>query len=281
MELGTFGIVLVASALHAAWNVAARKVQGNAVVFWLSLGIAALLCLPFAAALTWSRGLPLSALPYMLATGIIHALYFGLLAHAYEHGEVSVVYPVARGTGVAGTPLLAYVLIKEHVSVIGSLGIIVIVLGIVLLGVSLLALQKKHHTFVVALLVGSTIIGYSVLDKVAVGRTNPVIYVCGMFFVAAVFLTPYVLFRHSRELRDVWRNSKRYIFSIGPASLITYLLILFAFRVGKVSYIVAAREFSVVLGAILGFAILGEKLTWRKALGIAAVTLGVAVIKMA
>ncbi len=281
MELRTFGIVIVASALHAAWNLAARKVEGNAVVIWLTVGVAGLLTLPFAVPLAWSEGLSSSTLLFVLATGIIHAVYFGLLAHAYEHGEISIVYPVARGTGVVGTPLLAYVVIKEEVSLVGSLGIIVILLGIVMLAMSQWALHKRYHSFVVALLVGSTIVAYSVLDKVAVEQINPIIYACGMFGLTAIFLTPYALARHAGEVRAIWRSSKRFIFSIGPASLVTYLLILSAFRIGKVSYIVAAREFSVVLGAILGFSLLGEKLTFRKGVGIAAITLGVLVMKTA
>jgi len=281
MDLETLTIVLFAAGLHAAWNFAAKKAEGDAVVVWLSLAMAALFCLPFAVVSALSEKALWQSVPFILATGIVHAFYFGLLAHAYEGGEISMVYPVARGTGVAGTPLVALWLIGEHISSTGVIAIIIILVGIALLGVGQLAHHKKLRPLVVALLVGSTIIAYSVIDKVAVGRINPVVYVWGMFGLSALFLTPYVLLRHPRMLGAALRYRKRYVFSIGPAAMITYLLILFAFQRGKVSYIVAAREFSVVIGAVLGFAFLGEDLTVKKGLGIAALTAGVIIIKMA
>ena len=281
MDLRLLIIVLFAVCLHAAWNFAARKAEGDAAVVWLSLGLATLLSLPFAAALALSEGALLRSVPFVLATGIVHAFYFGLLAHAYEGGEISTVYPVARGTGVAGTPLIAYWLIGEDISLTGVVAITAVVLGVALLAAGQLRRRRESRPFVVALLVGSSIIAYSVIDKTAVARINPVVYIWGMFALSTLFLTPYVLLRHPTALGAAWKNRKKYVFLIGPAAMGTYLLILYAFQFGKVSYIVAAREFSVVIGAVLGFALLGEELTVKKGLGIAAVTAGVVVMKMA
>ncbi len=274
-------IVLAAAGLHAAWNFAARKARGDVVVIWLSVGLAALLSLPFAAALALSEEALLRSVPFILATGIVHAFYFGLLAHAYEVGEISTVYPVARGTGVAGTPVIAYWLIGEEISLTGGIAVIAVVLGIALLAAGQLRGHKTSRPFVAALLVGATIIAYSVIDKAAVARINPVVYIWCMFALSALFLTPYVLLRHPTALGAALKHRKRYVFLIGPVAMATYLVILFAFQLGKVSYIVAAREFSVVIGAVLGFALLGESLTVKKGLGIAAVTAGVFIMKMA
>src|SRR5207249_1471948 len=99
MASSAFALVLAAATLHALWNLAARRAEGNIGVFWLGLVLAALFLLPTALLSTSSLG-RVEGLPYLLATAAIHAAYFALLAAAYRHGELSVVYPLARGTGV-------------------------------------------------------------------------------------------------------------------------------------------------------------------------------------
>ena len=95
MTLTTFFLVVVAAVLHACWNLAAKKASGNIGVFWLGLCFASLMFLP----VVWLSDLPIPLVgwPYIVATGLIHTAYFGLLAASYRHGEMSVVYPLARG----------------------------------------------------------------------------------------------------------------------------------------------------------------------------------------
>ena len=81
-----------------------------------------------------SRSFDPAGLPYVVATGLIHAGYFGLLAAGYRRGELSVVYPLARGTGVAGTALVAWAVIGEGISAAGAAGIGSVCLGVLALG---------------------------------------------------------------------------------------------------------------------------------------------------
>ena len=106
-------------------------------------------------------------------------------------------------------------------------------------------------------------------------------YIYAMFLIPAALLAPYILIRHRRAVADAWRLRKGYIALIGPGSMATYLIILFAFQVGKVSYVVAVREFSVVIGSALGVLLLGERLTVWKGLGILFICLGLVLVKMA
>jgi uncharacterized membrane protein len=132
-----------------------------------------------------------------------------------------------------------------------------------------------------ALLVGASITGYSVVDKLGVGHAHPVIYISAMFTLTALLLAPYVLYGKKTECVFAYTYLKKYIGLIGIGSIFTYLLILFAFRLGPVSYIVAAREFAVVIGSVLGFVILKERLTLRKIVGIAAIVVGLILVKIA
>src|SRR5262249_38791241 len=210
-----------------------------------------------------------------------HAGYFGLLARAYALGEMSLVYPVARGTGVAGTAIIAAAWLQEALSLLGLGGIAAIGVGTGLGGFNKRYHQDERTGYVHALLVGATITSYSIVDKLAVGRVHPVIYISGMFSLAALLLAPYMLGRQHASCRYAYRHLKTAICCIGIGSICTYLLILFTFRLGQVSSIVAVREFAVVIGALCGFLILKERFTCRKVLGIAAITLGLVLVKIA
>ena len=201
-------MVLLSAALHASWNFGARKVSGNLSVMWLGMWGACLFCLPvlliFPVTMTALR----SAWPWVAATGLVHALYFLLLSRAYEEGEISLVYPIARGTGVAGTAVAANLLVNESLSVLGIAGVIAVSMGIVLLGFRDLLARATYRSALYALLVGGTIIIYSIVDKQGVGRLHPVAYIYAMFLIPAVLLAPYILVRQRQAAADAWQNRK-------------------------------------------------------------------------
>ena len=281
MDLRIFLLVLASAFLHAMWNFAARKASGSLPVMWLGVCLASLLCMPVALTcfLRWSE--LLIGWPYILGTGLFHCFYFILLARCYEQGEISYVYPVARGTGVAGTALTAHVLIGENITWMGFSGICAIAGGILFLGLKSTGSLHSRNTGVLALSVGGCIVGYSLVDKLGVGTVHPVFYIFSMFFLTAFLCVPYVLHKHGWECIEAIRTSKRYIAVIGLGSMGTYLIILYTFRTGQVSYIVALREFAVVIGSVLGVVFLKEPLTWKKAAGIAAIVAGLVLLKLA
>ncbi len=280
MPLQAFILVLISTVLHAAWNFAVRKASGSLAVLWVGKWFAVALCLPAFCYFPLETDAVAAAWPFMAATGLAHTVYFLMLAKAYEEGEISVVYPLARGTGVGGTALAAWILIDERLTIPGMMGIVTVLLGIILLGVADLRTPKNRRSIVYALLVGATIAVYSIVDKQGVSHIHPVHYVFALFFIPGVLLSPYVLLRHRPAVVRTWRGLKRYALWVGPGSMVTYLLVLFAMRVGKVSYILAVREFSVVIGAALGILFLGERFGWHKGVGVGAIVLGLLLVKL-
>lgn len=286
-------LVLAAAVLHAAWNFATRRSRGNLPALWLSLLLAGLASLPFAVWLAVRDGLSAQAWMFFAATGGIHALYFSLLAKAYEGSDISLVYPIARGTGVALTAVLAVALGVDRIGVLAAIGIAAVACGIGMMGLGHGASAGRHSkafSVLLALSVGLTIMLYSLTDKLAVssgpaeflpgGGLHPIVYICAMFLGAAVFMAPYALWRSWRGILPALRGSKRYVLTIGPASLVTYLLILLAYQLGPVSCVVAFREFAVVIGSVLGFTLLHEEVTAWKVLGIAVIAVGLVLIKV-
>lgn len=280
MTLLVFFMVLLAATLHALWNFVAKQSTENLSVMWLGICLASVLSWPWALLVSHAERLTLDGLPYIAATGVLHAGYFGFLARSYKTGDISLVYPVARGTGVAGTALVAWLFLHETLSLQGTMGILAICAGTALIGFHKIAPKAESVAYVHALLVGAIITGYSVVDKLAVGHIHPVMYISGMFSLSALLLAPYVLRRQSLACRYAYRHLKKDICLIGIGSIATYLLILFAFRLGQVSYIVATREFAIVIGSFLGFLVLKEPLTVRKIIGITAITLGLTLVRL-
>src|SRR5262249_2788900 len=156
MNLTAFTLVVAAACLHALWNLAAKRVAGNLGVLWLGLCMGGVALAPFAL-LSALQSFNLAGLPYIVATGLIHAAYFALLAAGYRQGELSIVYPLSRGTGVAGTALVAWTMTGEGISALGALGIGSVCLGILLLGLRELRRPNQARSCLLALLVGFTI----------------------------------------------------------------------------------------------------------------------------
>ncbi|MCJ7833390.1 MAG: DMT family transporter [Deltaproteobacteria bacterium] len=281
MSLIVFLLIILSAFLHATWNFAAKKASGNFYVVYLGLLISCILIFPLLFTLSVSDIFNTRAFPYVLATGTIHAVYFFALAKAYEHGDISSAYPVARGTGVAGTALIAFFCLNETITLVGLLGIASISFGTLFVGWK--HSQQKGHLkgLLFALLVGAMIVSYSIVDKLGVGIMNPVAYIFGLWIFATLWLTPYVLIFKRRELSLAWKDYKKHSFIIGAGSLVTYLLILFIYRIAPVSYVVALRELAVAIGALMGFVFLGEKFTGIKIVGITLIVLGMIAIKMA
>lgn len=283
MSADIFLLVLTAAFFHAFWNFTARKVAGDVVVLWLALLSGCFLLFPAVCIVVGHHGIqgsfPSPAAPYVIATGIIHALYFVLLGRAYEKGEISLVYPVARGTGIGLAALLAPLLLRESISLGGVSGIVMVLSGILFMAFRRQDRPAPDAGYRLALGTGVSIAAYSLVDKTGVGIMNPVIYLWLMGFVAALLLLPFIL-KYKKGL--IWKTIRSFpgaVLTIGAGSMGAYLMILYAFRSAPVSYVMAAREFAVVIGAALGFFFLREKMTPWKLSAIVLIMSGVILIK--
>jgi drug/metabolite transporter (DMT)-like permease len=278
MPLFAFLLVILAATLHALWNFATKKVSGNLSVIWIGLVLATIAIIPFLFFLSPEQIFVTKTWPFILATGLIHAVYFFAVAKAYEHGDISIIYPLARGSGIAGTAIIACLLLQEEISFAGTVGILLISLGTLLLGLT--NIHQKRGIFF-SLIVAVMIIGYSIVDKLGVGIIHPLGYIFGLVLLTTVFLAPYILINKRQELLSTMKNTKKYSLIIGLGSGGTYLIILFVFQMVQVSYVVATRELAVAIGALLGFIFLKEQFSAQKLLGIMGIVIGMILIRMA
>jgi uncharacterized membrane protein len=228
--------------------------------------------------------------PFALASVALHAVYFYALGRAYGAGDLSLVYPVARGLGVALVPLLAFLFLGERLSLLGAAGIALVVLGIAAMharggrpaGAPAPASggpAGRATGLRWAILTGLTIAAYSVVDKAGVARIHPLAYISAMGGGMTLLLAPLVLRRRASLVRE-WRANGRAIAVASTMNLTSYLLILFAFRLSKAGYVVAARETSIVLSVLIGAVLMREGQVAPRLAGAAVVLAGVACVAL-
>ena len=284
---GTALVIVLASAfLHAGWNYLLKKSDRKIVFIWWFLLLSAIIYIPMLLYFLPGVSIPPGGWFCIVASGLIHGVYFGCMGGAYQRGDLSLVYPLARGSGPLFVPMLAVVLLGEEIALLGGIGILFIIGGVYCVhlrsftGAAFLepfrALRGGASLW--ALFTGLAIAFYSLVDKVGVGLVYPPVYIYIMMLVTWLVITPWVLIRERHGLKSEWRRHKGAIVVVGFLSAFTYLMILFALTMSKVSYVAAVREVSIVLSAYVGIVYLGEKHGRQKLLGAVLITLGVIVI---
>jgi len=283
VSLAALVLVVCAAGLHAGWNALAKRGGDQIVFLWCATLASTIAVTPFGLWQLAQDGLAPAALPFIVATIVVHALYFFALGRAYATGAYSLVYPVARGLGVALVPVLALVIFDERLSPSGTLGIVLVVAGIAALnllpGRAAGGSVRVGRGLLWPILTGFTIAGYSLVDKAGVARINPLPYIMLMEAGCAVLGLPLLWLRPSTVRKELagWRR----IVLAGVMSTLAYTLVLFAFRMSKTGYVVAARELSIVLSALIGSLLLREGRLAPRLAGAAIVLAGVACIAVA
>ncbi len=271
-------LVLLAALGHALWNVIAKKTDGNPVIMWWSFMLGSVSMIPLSILMIFIGNTPnltLGSCLCLIATGVLHAIYFALLSKAYSVGDISIVYPVSRGTGVGLTGLGGFFLFKETISIIDASGIGLILIGIVVISIPAIKSKKSDkRSIFLAIGVGTSIVCYSLVDKLGVGQLHPIHYITGMWILGTLFRWPWIFDQYRGNLFQIALSNWQTISLIGLGSLITYLLILYAYTKGQVSHIVAARESSIVIAAAIGILFLNEKINRFKIAGIFSITSG-------
>ena len=286
MDSTTFFLVLCSSLIHALWNFAARTTKGNLPVLWIAVSTASvllpLITIPLDTSLRDFLDINNPTLILILLSGLIHGIYYLILFKAYEEGEISTVYPIARGTSVLIASIGGVVLLGDKLSGRGALGICSVISGIIFIGLSS---SKKNtielHSLKLAIVVGVLSAGYSLVDAFAVKNFNPILFLIAFFPVSALVMFPFTYKALRQEDLRVIRKHSKALLCVALGIPAAYVFILVAFQTGVVGYISSVREMSVVIGALLGFLMLKEQVSRRKVIGILAIVLGALLIKLA
>ena len=269
-------LVLLSAVAHASWNLMLKRAGDTEVFAWVMLVVGSILLAPVGLALLWYNSMDFPGLWFLLASVVLHVFYFILLARGYATGDLSLVYPVARGMGPMLVPVLAVILLGEIVETMAIVGIAAIVGGIYtiswwgnfhqVLRSPLLFLRSAGMRY--AVLTGLTIAVYSIVDKEGVGHIQPLLYIYFMFIGTVALLAPYILANKGMEtVKAEWRANAVPITVSGLLAFAAYGLVLTAFSLSRVSYVAPAREVGIVIGVLMGIFLLKEPFGRGRLLG--------------
>ncbi len=284
MSLFSLIIVLLSACLHVIAHVVLKRSLNRTAAVWWVLVWGSLILLPFVF-FDPPRLSPL-LVGILLVSGFFQFAYFFSIARGYQTGDLSVVYPLARGTAPVFLLIWAILFLGERPTKGGMLGIVLIAAGVYLLGLPKLSawleplrsLNKSGPRW--AVLAGLFISAYSAVDRVGVRLSSPLPYLFLINSIAIALLTPLVF-------RMVgWNGLRAELQAAGLNSVIAgfttpaaYITVLYVIRAGSpASYVGAVREISVVLGVILGVMVFKESGSFIRVLGGICVAVGVAVI---
>lgn len=279
MPLSALGLLLTAALLHTVWNLFVKRAHVKQVFTWWAL-IVGTLC--FSPLLLEVRTFPPSIWPYVLSSACMEAIYYVMLIGAYQYGDFSLVYPMARGAAPALLALWAMLFLSERPAPAGLL-----VCGLLVVGSTTWWQQRKKAALAgsalgLALATACCISIYSAIDGAAVRHVPPLPYTVLVMSLSGLFITPLIVVRYGgaamlAEMRASWWR----IVLTGVLSLLTYMLVLLAYSFSSVSYGGAIREVSVIFAAFIGWRWLGEGFGKARLLGACLIFVGILTIALA
>jgi uncharacterized membrane protein len=269
---GALALALGAAFLHAGWNVllAGSRDTAAATAGILVYGVG-LLAVP--ALLT--GGVSSEAIPFIAASAALEVVYFVLLARAYAGGELSVIYPIARGSAPVVVLVFGAIALKEDVSAGAAVGVLAIAAGVLLVG--LVDLRTRAGTQIdsplrdvwFGLAIGAVIASYTLVDSEAVEHADPIAYLA-LVIAPCALVYPFV----AKTRPDLGVRSAL----TAAATFGAFLMVLAAFRLAPAAPVAAVRESSVVIATLLAAAVLHEAVSARRIAGTLCVVAGVAAI---
>jgi drug/metabolite transporter (DMT)-like permease len=289
MSLDALLLVLAGALAHASWNYLAKLASGGqsfvSLYSLVSFVLAGPLCLWFF--LTTPEVMSWQLMSIALFSALIHIFYSLALQRGYQVGDLTVVYPIARGTGPLFSVFGAILVLGERPSLIGWFGI-----GIILLGVLFIAGGRKLLTgtsnpgvargLKFGVLTGLFIAAYTVVDgwSVKTLHITPIVFYSASLSMRTLLLMPVALSDRA-GLKNQWHANWRYIVAVGLLSPLAYTLVLYAMTLAPLSYVAPIRELSMMIAALLGAKLLMEEDAKMRIAGSALMAVGVVVLTLA
>jgi len=278
-------LILAAAFIHASWNYFLKRSGGGTVFVWLFASLSALIYAPLAAFILWWHRPEFGAMQFalMFASAALHTAYYLLLDRGYRSGDLSVVYPLARGTGPLITILCAVLLLEERPTAVAVTGALLIGGGAIALTGDPRKLRQSGNLHAVgfALLTGCMIASYTLVDKVAVAAwlIPPLVQDWAANLGRVLLMTPLAL-KLRGDIGPTWRRAKKEIVAVALLCPLSYILVLTAMVFTPVSYVAPAREVSILVAALMGTQLLAEGDAARRLAAAAAMVAGIACLAL-
>ena len=270
MSAQALALVLTAALLHALWNIAAKHAGGDHRFALISALLVLLLWAPVGLWVGWNVVPQWGWAEWgiVLASAVVHLVYFNTLLRGYRASDLTVVYPVARGSGPLLSSIGAVLLLGEHLGPLGVAGVAGVTFGVFLVagGPGLWAKvhdpaqrQRVRAGLAYGAATGALIAGYTLIDGYAVKvmLLSPIV----IDYFGNVFRVPFLLpaaLRDPAGFKQAWRTQWRHAAVVAVLGPLGYVLVLYAMQTAPLSHVAPAREVSMLFAALIGGRLLGE-----------------------
>ncbi len=278
MEVSVFAIVILAAALHASWNAIVKRGDDTLLTTVLVTGSASLLALvslpflPQPARESW---------PFIAASALFQIAYFALVARAYRVADMSLTYPLMRGTAPLLVALASVMWLGEPLTGIAWLGLGVICAGI--LGMTGGMPRSADRAGVMIALVNALVIaGYTLIDGIGVRRSGaPASYTLWIFLLTGAALSAWALTAKRAAYQSYIRRNWGLGLIGGAGTIGSYGLALWAMTVAPVAVVAALRETSILFGVVISALLLHERVGRARMIGVLIIAGGAALLRLA
>jgi len=279
MELNVFILVIFAAILHAVWNGMVKNFEDkvisvSAIVFGhVPIAIIVMLFLPLPT---------LESVPYIILSAVIHQGYQYYLISAYKIGDLTRVYPIARGTGPIVATLISIIFLSLLITKFQTLSIILICFGIITLGLFSEISIKNNKAIIYSLATGFFIGMYSLADGYGARISLSPLSFLGWSFILNAMIFPIILkyMGYSNVFSRVIKEAKLIFWAGGTLSYVVYGIVVWSFTKAPIPLVGALRESSIVFSILIGFFFLKERITFVKVLAILLIFTGVVLLKL-
>ena len=278
MPLNIFLAIILAAFLHAVWN-AMVKNEDNKYLAVTAIVLGHVPASIFIILLTPAPSV--ESIPFIILSALLHIGYEWYLLSAYRFGDLTKVYPIARGTAPILITIVSLIFLGVALSNFEILGIFIISLGILSLSLQGAKGIKNRSAVIYALVTGFFIMGYSITDGYGARVSNSFLSYMGWSFILNATIFPIILKINNKSeiITKTFKEGKKIFFIGGTLSYIVYGIVIWGFTQAPIALITALRETSIIFALLIGTFFLKEKFTLLKVIATFIIFFGVALLK--
>jgi len=286
MSLYVLALILTAAVLHAFWNLLAKKAKGKIPFVWLMYVTSTILYFPVLLYRIYHGDIVFSqpVLWFSLSSAVLHIGYYLVLQKGYRSADLSVVYPLARGTGPLFSSIAAILFLHEQLKVSASIGLLLILVGVLI--ITGLSFKKENNSKIMSgvfwgVLTGFFIALYTFNDALAIKSyaASPLIITFVGGAISTILLLPLVVSKKNELQREI-KLHKWIIISIAILSPAAYILVMEALKYAPLTVVAPARETSILVGVFMGSKVLNEQDGKRRLVASAAILGGIIALSL-
>ena len=278
MSLNIFLAVILAAFLHAVWNAMVKNEENK----YLAVTAIVLGHVPASVFIILLTPIPsVESIPFIILSALLHIGYEWYLLSAYRFGDLTKVYPIARGTAPILITIVSLIFLGVALSNFEILGIFIISLEILSLSLQGAEGIKNRSAVIYALVTGFFIMGYSITDGYGARVSNSFLSYMGWSFILNATIFPIILKINNKSeiITKTFKEGKKIFFIGGTLSYIVYGIVIWGFTQAPIALITALRETSIIFALLIGTFFLKEKFTLLKVIATFIIFFGVALLK--